>query len=70
MIEKKTFQPYTYIRCIRGNMWDSRFKHGTRFLFMGWITNGEGFGDNCVLMDERGIFTTDIKEEDFEICGS
>jgi hypothetical protein len=65
--EVHTFQPYTWIRCNRGNMWRDDVKHGQRYLFMGWISNNPEFGDNAVLMDDRGVFTTSIKEEDFEV---
>ena len=65
--EVHTFQPYTWIKCIRGNMWSDKIVKGQRYLFMGWITNNPEFGDNAVLMDDRGAFTTNIKEEDFEV---
>jgi hypothetical protein len=64
--EARTFQPYTWIRCIR-NMWSAKIDNGERCLFMGWISNNPEFGDNAVLMDDRGVFTTSIKEEDFEV---
>ena len=65
--EVHTFQPYTWIKCIRGNMWMDQVVNGERYLFMGWITNSHEFGDNAVLMDDRGVFTTSIKEKDFEV---
>ena len=65
----KTFQPYTYIRCNRVSMWeDNGLKNGRSYLFMGWITNAPDFGKNAVLMDDRGVFLADIREEDFEVC--
>ena len=64
--EVRTFQPYTWIRCIR-NMWSAKIDKGERCLFMGWISNNPEFGDNAVLMDDRGVFTTNIREEDFEV---
>ena len=64
--EIRTFQPYTWIRCIR-NMWSAKIYKGERCLFMGWISNNPEFGDNAVLMDDRGVFTTNIREEDFEV---
>lgn len=66
--EVHTFQPYTYIKCTHGNMWDSKIKHGKTYLFVGWITNPFFCGDNAVLMDERGPFACSIREEDFEVC--
>lgn len=67
--EVRTFQPYTWIKCIRASMWDGGNLHeGSTYIFMGWITNAPEFGDNAVLMDDRGVFTTSIKEEDFEVC--
>ena len=65
--EVRTFQPYTWIKCIRGNMWSDKIVNGQRYLFMGWISNNPEFGDNAVLMDDRGVFTTNIREEDFEV---
>jgi hypothetical protein len=65
--EVRTFQPYTWIKCIRGNMWRDKIDIGERCLFMGWISNNPEFGDNAVLMDDRGVFTTNIREEDFEV---
>lgn len=65
--EVRTFQTYTWIKCIRGNMWRDNIVNGQRYLFMGWISNKPEFGDNAVLMDDRGVFTTNIKEEDFEV---
>lgn len=64
--EIRTFQPYTWIRCTR-NMWSAKIDKGERCLFMGWIINNPEFGDNAVLMDDRGVFTTNIREEDFEV---
>ena len=64
--EVRTFQPYTWIRYIR-NMWSAKIDKGERCLFMGWISNNPEFGDNAVLMDDRGVFTTNIREEDFEV---
>ena len=64
--EARTFQPYTWIRCIR-NIWSAKIDKGERCLFMGWISNNPEFGDNAVLMDDRGVFTTNIREEDFEV---
>ena len=61
------FQPYTWIRCLRPSLWDSSMHKGKSYLFMGYITNPDVYGDNVVLMDERGVFTSSIKEEDFEI---
>jgi hypothetical protein len=50
-------------------MWDDRFSNGRIFLFVGYITNGDVMGSNAVLMDDDGtIFTTSIKEEEFEVC--
>ena len=68
--EVRTFQPYTYIRCIRASMFanPANLVNNRTYLFMGWITNAPKFGDNAVLMDDRGVFTTSIKEEDFEVC--
>jgi hypothetical protein len=67
--EVRTFQPYTYIRCLRASLWDGgNLNKGSAYLFMGWITNGDSFGDNAVLMDDRGPFTVLIREEDFEVC--
>ena len=65
--EVRTFQPYTWIKCIRGNMWSDKIVNRQRYLFMGWINNNPEFGDNAVLMDDRGVFTTNISEEDFEV---
>jgi hypothetical protein len=65
--EVRTFQPYTWIKCIRGGMWSDKIINGQRYLFMGWISNNPEFGDNAVLMDDRGVFTTNINEEDFEV---
>jgi len=65
--EVRTFQPYTWIKCIRDNMWSAKIDKGERCLFMGWISNNPEFGDNAVLMDDRGVFTTNISEEDFEV---
>ena len=65
--EPKTFQPYTHIRCIKGNMWDERLIINKVYLFMGWITNPSYSGNNCILMDDRGVFETDIKEEEFKV---
>ena len=65
--EVRTFQPYTWIKCIHGNMWSDKIINGQRYLFLGWISNNPEFGDNAVLMDDRGVFTTNIKEEDFEV---
>lgn len=67
-IEERTFQPYTHIRCVKGNMWDLRLINRKVYLFMGWITNPSHSGNNCVLMDDTGVFETDIKEEEFEVC--
>ena len=65
----KTFHPLTYIKCILGNMWDERLSNGKILLFVGYITNGDVMGSNAVLMDDDGvIFTTSIKEEEFEVC--
>ena len=44
----RTFQPYTYIRCKRVSMWGGKIVRGEYCLFMGWITNGDSFGDNAV----------------------
>ena len=68
--EVRTFQPYTYIRCKRVSMWDhgENFQSGRSYLFMGWITNAPEFGKNAVLMDDRGVFQSEIREEDFEVC--
>lgn len=61
-------KPYTYIKCIRHSMWDSgKLRGGETYLFMGWITNGDYSGENAVLLDERGVFTASIREEDFEV---
>jgi len=66
---KQTFQPYTYIRCLRASLWDGSNLHkGSTYLFMGWITNPYVCGDNAVLADDRGVFTAEIREEDFEVC--
>jgi hypothetical protein len=48
-------------------MWSDKIVNGQRYLFMGWISNNPEFGDNAVLMDDRGVFTTNIREEDFEV---
>ena len=67
--EVRTFQPYTYIRCKRVSLWDNDdIKTGHSYLFMGWITNAADFNKNAVLMDNRGVFLADIREEDFEVC--
>lgn len=62
-------KPYTYIKCIRHSSWDNNnLEQGETYLFMGWITNSAAWtGDNAVLLDERGIFTAYINEEDFEV---
>ena len=65
--EVRTFQPYTWIKCTRVSMWKDDVRYNQRYLFMGWISNNPEFGDNAVLMDDRGVFTTSIKEEDFEV---
>jgi hypothetical protein len=68
--EPRTFQPYTYIRCIRASSFvnPANLVNNRTYLFMGWITNSRVYGDNAVLMDERGPFTCSIREEDFEVC--
>lgn len=68
--EVKTFQPYTYIRCKRVSMWDNgeNFQSGKTYVFMGWITNAPEYGKNAVLLDDRGVFLAEIREEDFEVC--
>ena len=65
--EIRTFKPYTWIKCKRPSMWSDVLKRDARYLFMGWITNNPEYGDNAVLMDDRGVFTCSIKEEDFEV---
>jgi len=62
-----TFQPYTWIRYKSDSLWNDKLKKDQRYLFMGWITNNPDFGDNAVLMDDRGVFTTNINQNDFEV---
>lgn len=65
----RTFQPYTYILCKRESLFSSdKISRDRYYLFMGWIGNGGRFGENAVLMDDRGPFTCSINEEDFEVC--
>jgi hypothetical protein len=67
--EIKTFQPYTYISCLRASLWDGgNLNKGSAYLFMGWITNAPEYGKNSILMDDRGVFLAEIREEDFEVC--
>ena len=66
--EVRTFQPYTYIRCKRVSLWGGKIVRGEYCLFIGWITNPDFNGDNAVLLDDRGTFTANIREEDFEVC--
>ena len=62
------FQPYTYIKCIRGNMWTEKYKIGDIFIFLGYIANPEVSGDNVLLINRHGtILSVDIKEEDWEV---
>jgi hypothetical protein len=63
----RTFLPNTWIKCVRGNMWSSKVRVDESYLFLGWIVNHSEFGDNAILMDKRGVFTDDIKEDDFEV---
>ena len=51
-------------------MWDNgeNFQSGKTYVFMGWITNAPEYGKNAVLMDDRGVFLAEIREEDFEVC--
>jgi hypothetical protein len=68
--DKMKFQPYTYVKCIRGNMWTEKYGIGDRLLFLGYITNPVA-GDNALFIDARGhIMSADIKEEDWEIMVS
>jgi hypothetical protein len=61
-------KPYTWIKCIRPSMWDGgNLERDETYLFMGWITNENWSGENAVLMDDRGLFTASINEEDFEV---
>ena len=66
--EIRTFQPYTYIQCKITSFLDQKINKDRIYLFMGWIVNGDRFGENAVLMDDRGPFTALIREEDFEVC--
>jgi len=66
-MNKMSLQPYTWVKAKSDNFWNDKVKKGTRYLFMGWISNNPEFGDNAVLMDDRGVFTTNISEEDFEV---
>ena len=65
--EIHTFQPYTWIKCIHESMWSEQLLLNKNYLFIGWITNADIYGDNAVLFDDRGMFTCSIKEEDFEV---
>lgn len=67
--EVRTFKPMTYIKYIKKTYgWNDYgpLKSGHTYLFLGWITNATDFGDNAVLLDDRGVFTASIREEDFE----
>ena len=63
--EMQNLQPYTWIKCKRENMLYSNIKKNKLYLFVAWITNPAVH--NVVLLDERGVFTTSIEEEDFEV---
>ena len=56
----------TWIRFKHAENWYHDYRRHDTVLFMGWINNPIG-GHNALIMDDRGIRTLELTEEEWEI---
>lgn len=56
----------TWIRFTESESWHHDYRRDEQVLFMGWINNPQN-DDNAIILDDRGIRTINIYNEEWEV---